>query len=92
MGAITKTVATLCTYPIQVAQSQLRNDRKSGKGQRKYTGTMDCLQKIYRDAGYAGWFRGMTAKLWQTVLTAAFQFMTYENIRVVVKSILLPGK
>ena len=31
----------------------------------------------------------MVAKLWQTVLTAAFQFMTYEKIRVLVRLMLL---
>ena len=72
------------TYPIQIAQSQLRNDRKDAQGNRKYNGTLDCLLKIYTKAGFQGWFRGMGAKLWQTVLTAAFQFMAYENIRLLV--------
>ena len=85
MGAIAKTVATLLTYPLQVVQSQLRNDAKSEKGSQKYRGTLDCLRKLYLAAGFAGWFRGIFAKLWQTVLTAAFQFMTYEKLRVVVQ-------
>ena len=86
MGALAKAVATVFTYPIQIAQSQLRADRKSAKGTRKYEGTFDCLTKIYAVAGFQGWFRGITAKLWQTVLTAAFQFMTYEKLRGVVFS------
>ena len=48
MGAIAKCIATIVTYPIQVAQSQLRNDRKSKDGKRKYAGTFDCLVKIYQ--------------------------------------------
>jgi adenine nucleotide transporter 17 len=84
MGALAKATATVLTYPVQVAQSQLRNDRKNADGKRKYKGTIDCLKKLYDAAGYGGWFRGMRAKLWQTVLTAAFQFMVYERIRVLV--------
>lgn len=84
MGAVAKMIATVVTYPIQIAQSQLRNDRKGADGKNKYNGTLDCLVKIAQEAGLKGWFRGMGAKLWQTVLTAAFQFMTYEKIRVVV--------
>lgn len=84
MGAVSKAIATVLTYPVQIAQSQLRNDKKSKDGKFKYNGTMDCLAKIYTDAGFAGWFRGIGAKLWQTVLTAAFQFMTFEKIRVLV--------
>jgi len=84
MGALAKTIATIVTYPIQIAQSHLRNDRKTADGKHKYSGTIDCLVKIFAAAGFEGWFRGMTAKLWQTVLTAAFQFMTYERMRLVV--------
>lgn len=84
MGAIAKAIATIFTYPIQIAQTQLRADRKNKDGKHKYNGTVDCLSKIYVEAGLSGWFRGMGAKLWQTVLTAAFQFMAYENIRFLV--------
>ena len=84
MGALSKAVATVFTYPIQIVQSQLRNDRKNSNGNNKYDGTMDCLTKIYQVGGMKGLFRGITAKLWQTVLTAAFQFMTYEKLRGVV--------
>ena len=39
-----------------------------------------CLLHIYRERGWRAWFAGMEAKLLQTVLTAAFQLMTYEQI------------
>ena len=91
MGALAKAVATVFTYPVQIAQSQLRNDRKSKDGTRKYRGTLDCLRKLYAAAGISGLYRGIFAKLWQTVLTAAFQFMTFEKLRVVIFR-LLTGK
>jgi adenine nucleotide transporter 17 len=84
MGALAKAIATVVTYPIQIVQTQLRNDRKNGEGKRKYTGAMDCFFKILQARGMEGLFRGMMAKLYQTVLTAAFQFMTYEQMRVLV--------
>ena len=84
MGALGKAVATVFTYPLQIVQSQLRNDRN-----KKYSGTIDCLFKVYQVAGLSGLFRGFFAKLWQTVLTAAFQFMTFEKMRVIVKASLL---
>lgn len=92
MGAIAKAAATVFTYPIQVAQSQLRNDRRNKDGKRKYENTLDCLSKLYAKAGLAAWFRGMGAKLWQTVLTAAFQFMTFEKLRGVVKNALIGAR
>ena len=57
----------------------------------QYKGTMDCLLQLYKknDAGCAAWFTGMKAKLLQTVLTAAFQFLTYEQILGAVKIVAL---
>ncbi len=82
LGAIAKAVATVLTYPLQVAQSKLRADRGKAKNpsERNYNGTVDTIAKIYAKDGLAGLFRGMTAKLWQTVLTAAFQFMAYGEL------------
>jgi adenine nucleotide transporter 17 len=57
----------------------------------QYQGTMDCLVQLYRknDSGCAAWFTGMKAKLLQTCLTAAFTFLTYEQIVGVVKHVAL---
>lgn len=76
MGAVAKAAATFVTYPLQIAQSKLRNDKKG-----EYSGTVDCLRKIFMKNGFKGLFQGITAKLYQTVLTAAFQFLTYEEVR-----------
>lgn len=89
IGAISKAVATVATYPLQVAQSKMRADKGkddgTGKFKRQYSGTINCLTQILNSKdGIAGWFRGMGAKLWQTVLTAAFMFMCYEEIAAVV--------
>jgi len=57
----------------------------------QYKGTIDCLIQLYKnnDAGCAAWFTGMRAKLLQTVLTAAFTFLTYEQILGVVQKVAL---
>jgi len=97
IGAIAKAVATVLTYPVQLAQSILRATKshrkdpkhiytdKKEKNESKtenpeYSGTIDCLIKIFQRDGFFGWFRGIFVKLVQTVLTAAFQFMAYEKI------------
>lgn len=55
----------------------------------EYSGTLDVLIKVVKNDGPLGLFRGIEAKLWQTVLTAAFQFTTYEKIVQLVRNILL---
>uniref|UniRef100_A0A7S2QSI1 Uncharacterized protein n=1 Tax=Norrisiella sphaerica TaxID=552664 RepID=A0A7S2QSI1_9EUKA len=87
MGAIAKAAATIVTYPLQLAQSKLRVDKD-----RKYKGTVDVMFKIYQKSGLRGLFQGVNAKLWQTVLTAAFQFLTYEEVKYFVFLLLLGPK
>ena len=91
-GALAKTVATVLTYPLQLAQTLLRIQRKTVKASQSlnvnnaepggdiyHGGTFDCLYKQFSSAGIRGLFHGMNAKMLQTVLTAAFTFLTYEQ-------------
>jgi len=78
-GAIAKALATIFTYPIQVAQSRQRaNKDKTGS---TFANTFKILADIFSTHGILGWFAGMNAKLVQTVCTAAFQFLCYEQIQ-----------
>jgi adenine nucleotide transporter 17 len=84
VGALSKGVATISTYPLQLTQTVLRLDKVH-----YYHGTWDCLKKLVEDRGIDGLFTGMRAKLLQTVLTAAFTFLTYEQILGVVHTALI---
>ena len=63
----------MLTYPVQIAQSKLRADRGTEGKKQTYAGTVDVLTQLYAKEGLSSWFKGMESKLWQTVLTAAFQ-------------------
>jgi len=90
-GAVAKGIATVATYPLQLAQVLLRLQRKKLQSDQqgsnskdihdstKYNGTLDCLGKQFSSRGISGLFQGMNAKLLQTVLTSAFTFLTYEQ-------------
>lgn len=77
VGALAKGIATIATYPLQLAQVLLRLQ--------KGVGTWDCLKHQFDQGGVKGLYTGMNAKLLQTVLTAAFTFLTYEQILRVVR-------
>jgi len=78
-GAIAKALATIFTYPIQVAQSRQRANKDSSGS--TFANTFKILAEIFAKDGFLGWFAGMNAKLVQTILTAAFQFLCYEQIQ-----------
>ena len=90
VGAIAKSVATVVTYPIQTAQAKMRNDKEKKFTRVHFTALVAAY--INKMVGILAWFRGMEAKLWQTVLTAAFQFMTYEQTNKFVTDLLMGGR
>ena len=81
-GAFAKAIATFLTYPIQLAQSRLRtlNLRRRDRKLMHRANTISLLRNIFAAKGLVGWFRGFGAKMWQTMLTAAFQFMVKEEL------------
>jgi adenine nucleotide transporter 17 len=100
-GALSKTVATVVTYPLQLAQVLIRLQKKKGPASNTngdqfdwnnascdensyYAGTFDCLYQQFTSGGIRALFQGMNAKLLQTVLTAAFTFLTYEQTLILV--------
>nr|XP_034831078.1 peroxisomal membrane protein PMP34 isoform X2 [Maniola hyperantus] len=68
VGAIAKAIATTVTYPLQLVQSRLR----AGTSLRPLVGTIKSKPTML--------FRGLEAKLLQTVLTAALMFLIYEKV------------
>ncbi|KAG6444855.1 peroxisomal membrane protein PMP34 [Manduca sexta] len=76
IGAAAKAVATTLTYPLQLIQSRLR------------AGT--SMKPLLKDIKYNPLvlFRGLEAKLLQTVMTAALMFLTYEKLVLLVLSIM----
>lgn len=88
IGAIAKTIATALTYPLQLIQSKLRHGHKYANLPPN-AGTIQILAYILKKQGIAGLYKGLEAKLLQTVLTAALMFLAYEKISRFVFRILL---
>ena len=73
LGALSKAVATVLTYPLQVAQSRLRASTEN-------ISMFQALRDIYAKDKVSGYFKGMGAKLMQTVLNSAFMFFFLEAL------------
>ncbi|XP_068985946.1 peroxisomal membrane protein PMP34 [Bombus flavifrons] len=88
IGAIAKAVATILTYPLQLVQTKLRHGHKY-RNMPPNAGSLEILFYILKKQGIGGLYKGMEAKLLQTILTAALMFLTYEKISRLVFRILL---
>ncbi|NWU57385.1 PM34 protein, partial [Dromas ardeola] len=84
IGAIAKAVATTLTYPLQTVQSILRFGRHRLNPENRTLGSLRnvlyLLQQRVRRFGIMGLYKGLEAKLLQTVLTAALMFLVYEKL------------
>eukprot|EP00899_Mesostigma_viride_P018986 jgi/Mesvir1/27089/Mv20774-RA.1 len=81
-AAIAKLGATVITYPMLLVKSRLQAKQDAT---RQYAGTMDALVKIARAEGLVGFYRGMGAKIVQSVLAAAILFAIKEKLVWLVK-------
>ncbi|KAL3053779.1 hypothetical protein OYC64_006161 [Pagothenia borchgrevinki] len=84
IGAIAKAVATTATYPLQTVQAILRFGQHKGDGKGGVMGSLSSIFSMLMDRikryGVLGLYKGLEAKLLQTVLTAALMFVIYEKI------------
>ncbi|XP_011182781.1 peroxisomal membrane protein PMP34 [Zeugodacus cucurbitae] len=96
IGALAKAFATILTYPLQLVQTKQRhrtkatheNNSTATKNASNDASMMTIMLNILQNQGFKGLFRGLEAKILQTVLTAALMFMIYENISSTVRALL----
>ena len=68
VGAVSKTLATIVTFPYIL--SKIRLQAKDTK----YTGAIDVLSRIAKEKGITGWYQGMQAQITKAVLAQALLF------------------
>lgn len=87
IGAIAKAVATTATYPLQTVQAILRFGQYRGDENSGVLGGLANILSLLMDRikrnGFLGLYKGLEAKLLQTVLTAALMFVVYEKITAI---------
>ncbi|KAJ3099118.1 hypothetical protein HDU96_010822 [Phlyctochytrium bullatum] len=79
LGAISKLAATSITYPYIVVKSRMQL-KQGDTDATKYKSVWDGLQKIAKTEGVKGLYKGIEAKLLQSVLASAFTFAFKEEL------------
>jgi len=78
-AALAKMLASMTTYPHEVARTRLREQARAGIY--KYHGMWQTLALIAKDEGRQGLYSGMGVHLIKVVPNSAFMFLTYEIVR-----------
>ena len=72
-----KLVASLATYPLQVARTRMQERFVDG---RRYGNFHTAFMYIFRTEGIRGLYRGLSANVVRVTPQAAVTFITYEQI------------
>lgn len=91
LGAAAKAFATLLTYPLQLVQAKLRHGHNF-PGLPKDASIFQVFSYILKRQGVKGLFKGLEAKILQTVLTAALMFLCYEKIAAFIFRLMMAKK
>jgi solute carrier family 25 folate transporter 32 len=63
-GAISKLFSTIITYPLTTIRTRVQqNQYISNNSERKYKNSWDITQKIIKDEGIRGFFKGLSPNL-----------------------------
>lgn len=73
LGAVSKSISTVLSYPLQVVQSK----KRYGSPEVKNKSMVEILNELVKTGTL---YKGMEAKLLQTVLTTALMYVFYERI------------
>lgn len=73
-GSIAGAVTVLANQPIDVVKSNMQSVNAS----MRYTSAIDCLQKIAKEEGIQGLYRGLVPRLNRVVLETSLSFTFFE--------------
>jgi solute carrier family 25 (adenine nucleotide translocator) protein 4/5/6/31 len=80
-GGLAGSISLIFVHPIDMARTRLATDNKCKNGLRKFNGTFDCLDKIYKAEGFIGLYRGIVVSAVGIFAFRAIYFGGYDTLK-----------
>jgi len=81
LGGIAGSFGATIVYPIDLVKTRMQNQRSTVVGQLLYKNSLDCAQKVWRNEGLVGFYRGLGPQLVGVAPEKAIKLTVNDLIR-----------
>lgn len=81
LGGVAGAFGATMVYPIDLVKTRMQNQRTTVVGQIMYRNSLDCVQKVFRNEGALGFYRGLLPQLLGVAPEKAIKLTVNDLVR-----------